>query len=173
MQVQGLEQDGMTVLDWEGLFKRYVWDDRTTPYLVPVAKLNRRQADSEVLAYCLFMGVLFTVVALGAMSELSPTGRSPFTTLYGFTVVCACLLLNYTKAVPAAVYLGTAPLAGLVYLAATLAGSGTPREPIDTSMVAVVLLLLLWYSVRLVNLARGYPQMPEGDALPPRRRLFK
>jgi hypothetical protein len=159
------------VLDWEGLFKRYVWDDRTTPYLVPVTRLNRRQADSEILAYSLFMGVLFSVVALSAMSELAPNGRSPITAFYGFTVVCACLLLNYTKAVPAALYLGIAPLAALVFLA--LAGMGSGREPIDTAFVAAILLLLLWYSVRLVNVVRSYPDLPEGDSVPPRRRLFK
>lgn len=159
------------MLDWEGLFKRYVWDDRTTPYFTPVAKLTRRQADSELLAYSLFMGVLFTVVALSSMSELSPNGRSPLVALYGFTVVCACLLLNYTKAVPAALYLGAAPLAGLAYL--VLGGSGAEREPIDTAFVAGILLLLFWYSVRLVNLARSYPYLPEGEDAPPRRRLFK
>lgn len=159
------------MLDWEGLFKRYVWDDRTTPYLVPVTRLNRRQADSEILAYSLFMGVLFSVVALSSMSEMAPNGRSPLTVLYGFTVVCACLLLNYTKAVPAALYLGMAPLAGLAFLA--LVGMGSGRQPIDTAFVAAILLLLLWYSVRLVNVVRGYPDMPEGDAPPPRRRLFK
>lgn len=159
------------MLDWENLFKRYVWDDRTTPYLVPVARLTRRQADSELLAYSLFMGVLFSVVALTALSELGPHGRSPVTTFYGFTVVCACLLLYYTKAVPAAFYLGAAPLAGLGYIA--FFGPGADREPIDTALVAGILLLLLWYSIRLVNLTRSYPHMPEGDAAPPRRRLFK
>ncbi|GHD46344.1 hypothetical protein GCM10017083_15360 [Thalassobaculum fulvum] len=159
------------MLDWEGLFKRYVWDDRTTPYLVPVARLNRRQADSEILAYSLFMGVLFSVVALGAMSEMTPLGRSPVAGFYAFTVVCACLLLHYTKAVPAALYLGTAPLVGLGYVA--VAGRNAGRDPIDSAIVAAILIVLAWYSLRLVNLARRYPNLPESDAAPPRRRLFK
>jgi hypothetical protein len=31
-------------MDWESLFKRYVWSDVRTPYLVPVARLSRVQA---------------------------------------------------------------------------------------------------------------------------------
>ena len=66
------------MLDWEGLFKRYVWDNRTTPYLVPLSKLNRRQADNEILAYSLFVGVLFGIVAITALSEISYASGSAF-----------------------------------------------------------------------------------------------
>jgi hypothetical protein len=159
------------VLDWESLFKRYVWNDRTTPYFIAAGKLTRRQADSEIFAYCLFVGVLFSVVALSAMSEQSPHGRSPLVMLYGFTVVFASLLLNYTKMVPAAVYLGATPLAGLIYL--MIYGIGSAREAVDTAVVTVVLLLLLWYSLRLVKIARQYPLLVEGNEESPRRRLFK
>ncbi|MEQ8398645.1 hypothetical protein [Thalassobaculum sp.] len=159
------------MLDWESLFKRYVWDDRTTPYFIATGKLTRRQADSEVFAYCLFVGVLFSVVALSAMSELSPHGRSPLIMLYGFTVVFASLLLNYTKLVSAAVYLGATPLAGLAYL--VIYGIGSDRESVDTIVVAIVLLLILWYSLRLVRIVQQYPTMPEGSEESPRRRLFK
>jgi hypothetical protein len=31
-------------LDWEKLFKRYVWHDEKTPYLTRVAKLTRVRA---------------------------------------------------------------------------------------------------------------------------------
>lgn len=158
------------MLDWEGLFKRYVWDDRTTPYRIPVAKLTRQQADSEILIYCLIAGVLFAVVGFGAMSDQTPHGRSPLIALYGFTVVCAAVLFHYTKAVPAAYYLGATPAAGLLYL--LIYGLGSKRELIDTAVVGAILLLLLWYSLRLVGIARAYPGLPEGEQ-PPRRRLFK
>lgn len=159
------------MLDWEGLFKRYVWDERTTPYLVPVSRLTRQQADSEIFAYCLFAGILFVVVALGAMGDASPHGRSPLVTLYGFSVVVACLLLHYTKAVPAAFYLGLAPAAGLAYL--VIYGLASDRAPVDTAIVAGVLLLLLWYSLRLIAVTRAYPSLPRGEHAAPRRRLFK
>ena len=91
------------MLDWEGLFKRDVWVDRTTPYLVPLSKLNRRQADNEILAYSLFVGVLFGIVAITALSDATPHGRSPGIGLYGFSVVCACILFGCSKSYPAAV----------------------------------------------------------------------
>lgn len=159
-------------MDWESMFKRYVWDHRTTPYLIRVEKLNRRQADNEILAYCLFVGVLFAVIALGALSEASPYGRSPIMALYGFTVVCATVLLNFTKSVPAALFLAAMPLVSLVFL--YFFGAEANHETVDTVIVAGIALLLLWYSVRLVNLTRVYPRLPEaGKDDSPRRRLFK
>ena len=82
------------MLDWEGLFKRYVWDARTTPYLVPLSKLNRRQADNEILVYSLFVGVLFGIVAITALSDETLHGRSPGIGLYGFSVAVAFTLLS-------------------------------------------------------------------------------
>lgn len=158
-------------MDWESLFKRYVWDDRTTPYLITVAKLNRQQANNEILAYTLFLGILFGVVAITSVSEASPHGRSPLMALYGFSVVCAAILFQYTKALPAALYLAATPLAGLLYL--FVFGLDGEREPIDTAIVAGVVLLLLLYSLRVINLARAYPMLPESTDESPRRRLFK
>jgi ABC-type uncharacterized transport system permease subunit len=161
------------MLDWEGLFKRYVWDDRTTPYLVPLSKLNRRQADNEILIYSLFVGVLFSIVAITALSEGTLHGRSPGIGLYGFSVVCACILFGFSKSYPAALYLSATPLAGLVYL--FIYGFNSPRPRIDTIMVGMLLLVLVWYSLRLIALARAYEQFPEpgGDEKSPKRRLFK
>ena len=160
------------VLDWEGLIKRYVWDHRTTPYLVPLAKLNRRQADYEILAYCLFLGVLFAVVAVTALSGATSHGRSPGMALYGFSVVCAAMVFGFGKSYAAALYLGTTPLAGLAYL--LLYGFRSDRHLLDTLVVTVLVLLLLWYTLRITTVARIYPTLPEpGDDDSPRRRLFK
>ena len=160
------------MLDWENLFKRYVWDDRTTPYFVPLARLNRHQADNEILAYCLFMGILFGVVALTSMSGATPHGRSPIMALYGITVVLAAIAFGIAKNYLAALYLSATPLAGLVYL--LIYGFRTDRHLVDTLLVALVVLLLLWYSLRVIGLARIYPKLrvPENEEQP-RRRLFK
>ena len=85
------------MLDWESMFKRYVWDDRTTPYLVPLSRLNRYQADNEILAYCLFMGILFGIVGLTAMSSATPHGRSPIIAIYGNTVLFASISFGIAK----------------------------------------------------------------------------
>ena len=142
------------MLDWEGMFKRYVWDDRTTPYLVPLSRLNRYQADNEILAYCLFLGIIFGIVGLTAMSGATPHGRSPIIAIYGITVVFASIAFGVAKNYFAALYLSATPLAGL--------------------LVALVVLLLLWYSLRVIRLARIYPTLtvPENEEQP-RRRLFK
>lgn len=159
------------MLDWESLFKRYVWDSRTTPYLIAADKLNRGQADFEILAYCLFNGSLFGVVAIGALSEAMPFGRSPAVGLYAFTVVCAAVTFHYTKAVPAAVFVALSPLACLAFLA--FYGFGSARPLGDTLIVFGMVLVLLVYSVRIVKIARIYPSLPDGGEPPPRRRLFK
>ena len=82
------------MLDWESLFKRYVWDTNTTPYFTPVAKLNRYQADHEIFAFCMFAGIIFAVVALAALTDVSMIGRSPIAGLYAFTVVSAAIIFN-------------------------------------------------------------------------------
>ena len=159
-------------MDWESLFKRYVWDDNKTPYLVPVAKLNRRQADSEITVYSLFLGVLFGVVAVASLTADAPHGYAPGMALYGFSVVCAAVCFGVAKSYLAALYLSATPVAGLAYV--LLYGLGSERELLDTVVVAIVLVLLLRYSRRIVAVARAYPELPEApDDDTPRRRLFK
>ena len=160
------------MLDWESMFKRYVWDDRTTPYLVPLSRLNRYQADNEILAYCLFLGILFGIVGLTAMSSATPHGRSPIIAIYGITVLFASIAFGIAKNYYAALYLSATPLAGLAYL--LIYGFRSDRHLVDTLLVALVVLLLLGYSLRVIRLARIYPKLrvPENEEQP-RRRLFK
>ena len=87
------------MLDWENLFKRYVWDDRTTPYLIPVNRLKRQQADYEILAYCVFIGILFGVVSITALTDVGPQGRSPNMSLYALSVTFASVIFGYSKPV--------------------------------------------------------------------------
>jgi len=158
-------------LDWENLIKRYVWDDRTTPYLIPVARLHRRQADYEIAAYCLFLGIFFGVVSLASLTDATPHGQSPGMAMYGFSVVCAAVLFGILKNSAAALYLSATPLAGFAYLLVYGVGG---RELLDTLIVAVILLILLRYSLRIVAISRAYSDLSEpGDEDPPRRRLFK
>tara|TARA_B100000029_G_C17317171_1_gene866659 strand:+ start:145 stop:630 length:486 start_codon:yes stop_codon:yes gene_type:complete len=160
------------VLDWENIFKRYVWDDRTTPYFVPLTRLNRYQADNEILAYCLFLGVLFGVVALTALSNATPHGRSPIIALYGITVVLAAIAFGVAKHYYAALYLSATPVAGLIYL--LVYGFTSERQRLDTLLVMFLVLLMLWYSLRIIKLARIYTNLPiPENQIQPRRRLFK
>ena len=159
------------MLDWESLFKRYVWDTRTTPYFTPAARLTRAQANHEILAFTLFIGILFAVAALGALTDKALFGRSPAAGLYAFSVVAGAVILNYTKAILAAIYVAAAPLACLAFV--LIYGFGNDRSSADSYIVLGIVVVILLYAPRLIGIARSYPNMPEGDAPPARRTLFK
>ena len=145
-------------MNWEKLFLRYIWNEQTTPYLTPVEKLNRRQGNSEILIYSLFLGVFFATVSLVALIG-GPEGKSLGISVYGFSVVCAAALFYILKSYSAALYLSATPLAALAYV--IFYGLGAERAVFDTLLVVVILLLLLRYSFRIVSIARIYPELPE------------
>ena len=144
-------------MDWEKLFLKYIWNEQTTPYFVPVDKLNQRQGNSEILIYCIFVGVFFAVVSLISMQG-GPEGPSLGVVYYGFSVVCAAVIFAIMKSYLAALYLSATPIAALGYL--FLYGLSSERAVFDTLLVTVILLLLLRYSFRIVTIARTYPDLP-------------
>ena len=143
-------------LDWEGMFRKYVWNVDTTPYFTAVPDLTRNQANSEVRFYCWFIIILFGVVTLTSFKG-GMEGGSVGVAYYGFTVVCAAALFGIAKIYPAALYLSATPLVSLAYL--WLYGMGSERPMGDTIIVTLVLLVLLRYSLRLVAIAKAYPDM--------------
>jgi hypothetical protein len=138
-------------LDWEKLVRRYVWHDERTPYFTRVVNLTRRQAQYELFAYALFMGVLGGVLAV-----VSP---SSWVSLYAFSVCCAALLLGVTRHPWAALWCACAPLAALAYWA--LAGFDGRIETGDRAVLIVVALAGLAYSPRIVAVARARARVPE------------
>lgn len=150
-------KQGKPGLQLDKFFKRYVWNDQTTPYFTPVDKLNKDQANAEILFYCLLHGVLFCVITLAALRG-GPDGRSLGIAYYSFSVVVASVLFGMLKNYQAALYLSATPLAGLLYVAVYRMGSGTAA--IDTLVVVGILVLLVRYSFRIVAVARGYPDFP-------------
>ena len=151
---------GFGTLDWDKLFLKYIWNTQTTPYLVPVEKLNQRQGNSEILIYSLFLAVFF-----GAASLLSlrggPETRSLGVAFYGFSVVCAASLFIILKSYSAALYLSATPAVALGYI--YYYGLGSERPMFDTIIVTVILVLLLRYSLRIVAVARHYPDYPPAE----------
>lgn len=144
-------------LDWEGMFRKYVWNINTTPYFTPVSELNQRQANNEIRFYCWFLIVLFGVVSLTSLNggpNSGPLG-APY---YGFSVVCAALLFGFAKMYTAALYLSATPLVSLAYL--WLYGIGTERPLGDSIIVTIILLALLRYSLRIVAVAKAYQNLP-------------
>lgn len=158
-------------MDWETMFKRYVWDTERTPYFTPVSRLTRVQADFEVLAFSIFMGVLFSVVALGALTDKSMFGRSPPLGLYAFSVTASAIVFNYTKLLIPAIYLAASPLACLAYV--IIYGFDGARLRVDSLIAGGIVLMLTLYAPRIIGIARAYESMPAGVAPPPRRTLFK
>jgi hypothetical protein len=147
------------MMNWENFVKRYVWDDQRTPYLVRVSRITRRQADSEIYLYAVFLGLLFSVITLAGLSGALPEGRSEPVALYGFSVVCSTILFGATKHVWPALYCSATPLAVLFYLFT----SGFPPHLGALDRVVLVAFALIWlrYSMRIVNLAKSYPCLPD------------
>ena len=144
-------------MDWEGLFKKYIWNEQTTPYFTKVSELNQRQGKSEIILYSLLLGVFFAIVSLFSIGS-STEQYGPGAGLYGFSVVCAAVIFGIMKNYYAALYLSASPLASLAYL--FFHGLSSGREKIDTLIVTILLLLLLRYSVRIVAVAKSYPSFP-------------
>ena len=145
-------------MDWESLFKKYIWNEQTTPYLTAVPDLNQRQGNSEIFVYSLFLGVFFGLISVLALGS-DVRERSIGVGLYSISIVCAAFIFAILKSYPAALYLSATPLAGLAYL--FLYGFGSDREPVDAVIIAIILLLLLRYSLRIVAVARAYPSFPK------------
>lgn len=149
------------MMSWEKFIKRYVWDDERTPYLVPVAKLTRRQADHEIFVYTLFLGILYALVALVALSP-ALGGPADLVALYGLSVVCATLVFGIMKSRLAGLWCAASSLIGVaIYLAA---GFGGRLGWIDHAVILAFMAIWLRYSLRVWALARAYADLPE--ALP-------
>jgi hypothetical protein len=141
-------------LDWEKLFKRYVWHDERTPYFTRTAHLTRVQARYEIFGYALFMGVLAGILAVVTLSPTLPHGDAAVVPVYAFTVCCAALVLGFTRHPWAAGWCGAAPLAALLYFATW--GFHPGLETGDKALLAAVATGGLLYSFRLVAIARAW-----------------
>jgi RsiW-degrading membrane proteinase PrsW (M82 family) len=143
-------------MSWEKLFKRYIWDDDRTPYFVPASRMTKRQADHEIFAYTVFLGILLAIVCLAALPH---AGASELIVLYAFSAIVATVVLGVTKHLYAAWYCSTIPLALLAFL--LLYGFPAELAPIDHFVLIVFSLVWLRYAWRVVGIARAYPDMPE------------
>jgi hypothetical protein len=146
-------------MDLDKYFKKYVWDDERTPYLVPVARLSRRQASYELYFYALFVGVLCAVISIAALSSRLPHGNAVIVSLYAFSVVCAALLLGVSRHPWAAWWCATPPLAGLAYFA--VYGFHPNLGAQDKVLLVVAMIAWLAYDRRLLAIARAYPSLPQ------------
>ena len=140
-------------MNWEKLFKRYIWDDDRTPYFVPASRMTRKQADHEIFACTVFLGILSAVVCLAALSS----GAADLIVVYAFSVIVATVILGVTKHAYAAWYCGAVPLMFLLYL--LLYGFPAGLAAIDHFVLIAFALLWLRYAWRIVGIAKAYPGM--------------
>ena len=151
-------------LDWYKFVRRYFWDDETTPYLVPVAKLHRGQARHEIFAYVLFVSILYGAIMLLTMGGNSPYANSFGASLYSFVVVCSALTFGVTRHHFAACACVLAPAGALVF---SLSFDVHPDLGAwDRVLLVGFSLVWLRYSMRLMHIARRYPEMPPPPARP-------
>lgn len=150
---------------WDRFLKRYVWDDETTPYFVPVEKLTRRQAGSELTAFAVFLGCMFAVLAVVTLSSSAPGGRSAGMSLYSFTLVCAAVLLATTRHYYAGLYCSSAAPAVLIWI--YLFAHHPGLDTIDHIVIVTFGLLWMRYGLRVIAITRDYEHMPEGEEPPP------
>ncbi|MGB8434226.1 MAG: hypothetical protein WCE38_08210 [Burkholderiales bacterium] len=151
-------------MEWDKMLKRYVWDDAKTPYFVAVARLTSSQARHELFTYTLFLGILFGVLAVIALSSRFPHGHSDIVPLYAFSIVCGAIILGITKHYYAALYCASAPIAGLAYFA--VYGFHANLGTIDKIVLVAVMLVWLRYCLRTIAIARAYPGMPDRSDTP-------
>lgn len=151
-------------LDWYKYVRRYFWDDETTPYLVPVARLHRRQADYEILAYVIFVSLLYGSVMLLTMSGRAVYADSFGVSLYALVVVCVSLVFAVTRHFLAASACVLAPAGALVY---SLSFDVHPDlGSWDRVLLIVFSLVWLRYSMRLMHIAKRYRGMPPPPVQP-------
>lgn len=144
-------------MDMDKFYRKYVWDDGRTPYLVPVARMTRRQAEYEMLFYAVITGVLFALIALLSLLPGLPHGDTHIVSLFAFTQVCAAVLLGATYSTGAALYCASAPLAALLYFA--LFGFHPNLGTGDKTLLLAAMVLWVGYGWRLQAVARAYPTL--------------
>jgi hypothetical protein len=140
-------------VDWPGLFRRYVWHEERTPYLVRAERLTPGQARSELFVYGLLLATPASLVAV--ISALDLTGGSTFAlsgvALYAVALALAAVALGASGHPLAAWFCATAPLLMEVGILAGLLRPGTsPNE-----RIALLALGALWlaYALRVVRIA--------------------
>lgn len=146
---------------WDNFLKRYIWSDQTTPYLVSVGELTRRQARNEFFAYAVFLGFLFGIAALITLSPQAPGGRSTGMSLFSFVMVCGAVMLATTQHYWAALVCSATAPGTLIWL--YLFAEHPGLSAIDDAVIVIFALLWMRYGLRVINIARAYDDMPEGD----------
>jgi hypothetical protein len=141
-------------VDWPGLFRRYVWHEERTPYLVGAERLTPPQARSELFVYGLLLATLASLVAVVSALAGTEPGLlgAPGVALYAATLVLGAIVLGARGHPLAAWFCATAPLVmELGILADALRPGMSANERITLLTLGA---LWLAYALRVVRIAR-------------------
>jgi ribose/xylose/arabinose/galactoside ABC-type transport system permease subunit len=146
---------------WEKYVKKYVWDEDRTPFLISIDRLNRGQADKEIFIFVVFLGIPFALIALAATAQIVKAGIWLYLGLviYAATILAAVVVLNANKNWLAALYCITAPLVILLFFVAN--GFSPNQGLVDHTIILILLVSWMRYTVRVVQMAKAYANLPE------------
>jgi hypothetical protein len=147
-------------MDFQRFVRKYVWNDEKTPYLTKVGRLTKRQARSELFIISILIAAFFFVIGMAALLGVSIVAGSIGIAVYAFAVCSAALILAATHHPIAALAIASAPPVVLLFL--LVEGFPPQLHMLDKVLIAVVLLALSVYMLRVRRIANIYPGLEEG-----------
>lgn len=158
------------MVEWHKYVKKYCWDADKTPYFIPVPKLMRDQADKELFLYSFILAAPAVLYLTSFMVNLFRNGQVAglAVAMYASSLVVCAIVVNVWKSPGAALYSLTAPIVLSLYF--LIEGFPERQHEVDFAvMVAVAVAIIgawLFYSRRLLAIARAYPGMATRDMNP-------
>lgn len=150
---------------WEKYVRKYVWDDRSTPFLVPVEKLTQAQAKKELFLFAIFLSTPFALLSAAAGTMAVHNGGIGYAliTLYAVSIVTASGYTTLARKRNVAIYCGTAPLVMLLYF--IVSGFPPKLHLLDHAIMITAILCWLRYTFRIVSIVGAYSRLrPNEDA---------
>lgn len=144
---------------WEKYVRKYVWDDRSTPFLIPVEKLSQAQARKELFLFAIFLATPFALLSAAAGTLAVQGGDIGYAliALYAVSIVTAAGYTNHARKRSIAIYCGTAPLALLLYF---IVNGFPPRlHLLDHAIMITVILCWLRYTFRIIAITGAYSRL--------------
>jgi hypothetical protein len=144
---------------WEKYVKKYVWDERSTPFLVPVKNLNQAQARKELFLFAIFLATPFALLsaAAGTLALQNSDFGYAIITFFAVSIVTAAGYTNHAKKRNVAIYCGTAPLALLGYF--IFNGFPPKLHLVDHAIMIIMILCWLRYTFRVISITGAYSRL--------------
>jgi len=142
-------------LNWEYMVSRYVWDSEKTPYFTKPARLNVKQAQSEIKFYAVIIGIASAVLMFTlATTGFDKAGPHQLGSIYCFIVFSASLTLGLLREPIAAMVCASFPVIGLLRI--IFYGPFSQKHGnVETIIICIILAAISVYSYRLIQVTRN------------------